>query len=147
MHIYLRDADEHDRDILFHWANEEMVRRHSFSEDEILYEEHCKWFEDMMNDKNRVQWILMMDKEPIGQIRLLFEGENAEISYSICVEKRGQGYGKEILELARQRVNREYPNVKKLIARVKPDNEASIKLFEQSRYKKLYINFMLDLTD
>ena len=40
---YLRLAEMEDMDLLFTWANEEMVRKNSFSTRKITYEEHVIW--------------------------------------------------------------------------------------------------------
>ena len=98
--IYLREATIEDRDLLFEWANDPETRRASFRMEKIGYEEHCRWFERILNDKNERQFILMNQDEPVGQVRLTLEGEDAVVSYSIAPDKRGLGYGKEIIRLA-----------------------------------------------
>lgn len=39
---YLRDAVERDVDLLFQWANDESVRKNSFSTQDISYNDHVK---------------------------------------------------------------------------------------------------------
>ena len=41
---YLRKATIEDRDLLFQWANDPLVRKNSFSTAEIAYEEHVDWY-------------------------------------------------------------------------------------------------------
>lgn len=100
---YLRDAVQEDADLLFHWANESTVRKNAFSSAEITYEEHIKWFDNMLVRKDAKQYIYMED-EPVGQIRITVSGDTAEISYSICVEKRCMGYAKEMVGLLQVQV-------------------------------------------
>jgi len=145
MKVYLRDVIEQDKDLLFQWANDEMVRKNSFSTKAISYEEHCKWFDKMLQNENCIQWILQADEEPVGQIRLKLEGESAEIGYSICAEHRGEGLGKLLLRLANQRVQTDFPNIKKLIAKVKPENIASQRAFEHCGYRIAYEQLELEI--
>ena len=63
MRVYLRDATEQDRDLLFQWTNDEEVRKNSFSMEKIAYKEHCRWFDKMMQNENCIQWILLADDE------------------------------------------------------------------------------------
>ena len=93
-----------------------------------------------MEDKNTVQYILMADGEPVGQIRLIIDGNEAEIGYSISSQHRRKGYGRMMLQLIAEEVNQKYPNIKK----VKPENIASKKLFESEGYDMKYSCYVLD---
>ena len=146
MNIYLRDATEKDRELLFQWANDVEVRKNSFSSEKISYEEHCEWFTTMMKDESCVQWILQVDETPVGQIRLELNGKNAEINYSICRERRGEGFGTLLLNLVLLQVKQKFPNIKTLVAKVKPTNIASLKAFESSGYKSVFQQFELEIS-
>ena len=142
--VYLREAEETDMDLLFSWANDPAVRKNSFRTDPIPYEDHVKWFHHVMEDKNAIQYIMMDDDIPVGQIRLNIDGEEAEIGYSIAANFRGRGYGHKILQLIVQKVQEGQPQIKKLIAKVKPENGASKKLFESEGYEMKYSCYALD---
>ena len=90
---YLRPAAEADIDLLFEWANEPLVRKNSFTAKEITYEEHKKWFRDLMEDDSCRQYIYISGEEAVGQARVKQKGNTGEISYSVCAKKRGMGYG------------------------------------------------------
>lgn len=145
MRVYLRDATEQDRDLLFQWTNDEEVRKNSFSMEKIAYKEHCRWFDKMMQNENCIQWILLADDEPVGQIRVSIEGESAEIGYSVSAERRGEGFGKLMLRQAMERVRAEFPTIRKLIAKVKPENIASRKVFADNGYRMIYEQFEFDI--
>ena len=68
----------------------------------------------------------------------------AEIGYSIAADFRGRGYGHKILQLINQKVHDELPQIKQLVAKVKPENTASKKLFENEGYEMKYTCFILD---
>ncbi len=133
---YLRKADKNDMDLLFQWANDRTVRNNSFSTKQIQYEEHKQWYQNLLNRTDCIQYIYMQELESIGQVRLTINGSVAEISYSICEEKRCMGYGKTILRLLYKQVKEDFPQIKKLIAKVKPENIASRKVFTEVGYRE-----------
>lgn len=133
---YLRRAERQDADLLFQWVNEDLVRKNSFSSEHIPYDEHIRWYESILVRDDIKQYIFMEDDIPVGEVRITVKGEEAEISYCICMEKRCMGYGKEMLALLQKTVKKEFPWVKRLIAKVKPENVASQKTLTDVGYEK-----------
>lgn len=132
---------EKDKDLLFAWANDEETRKQSFCSQQIPYEDHVKWFESSLLRQDRKMYLCMHGEEPVGVFRL-DETENSkengtwEISYSIEPNKRGKGYGKQMLRLGEELCKKEIPEIKCLKACVKKENEGSLKIFEELMYKK-----------
>lgn len=145
--LCLRRAEMSDLDILYEWVNETGVRKSAFNSEQISYVEHKAWFHRMMEDPNQAQYILIQGNEPIGQIRLTFDGSDAEIDYSIAKSARGHGYGKDIIQLVQQQIKENYPSVKRLIGKVKPTNTASLRCFEKSGFKEKYRQLECDLEE
>lgn len=143
--VILRKARFSDMDLLYKWANDPIVRKNSFHSEPISYETHRLWFNHMMQDESVCQFILMDGDIPVGQIRLNVDMEEAEIGYSIAKEFRGKGYGRKILQLIIDEVNEQFPKVKKLVAKVKPGNNTSRKLFEREGYDMKYFCYMLEV--
>lgn len=144
--IRLRKAVLSDVDLLFKWANDSSVRQNSFKSDPIPYEAHVQWFDKMMKDESILQFILMDEDTPVGQIRLNIDGSSAEIGYSIAAEYRGKGYGHKILQLMLDEVKINHGTVKTLIAKVKPNNAASNSLFLQEGYSPVYTSYKLKVS-
>ena len=144
--LYLRRAQLSDMDLLYSWANEEEVRMNAFNTKKIPYEDHINWFNRMMADPNEVQYILVRDGEPIGQIRLSINGDEAEIGYSIAKSVRGCGYGKEVIRLVIKQVKTDFPYVVKLIGKVKPSNVASYYCFSKNGFEETYRQLEYDLS-
>ena len=142
--ISLREATIEDVDILFEWANDPVVRKNSFNTKPIPYEDHRKWFDKVLSDDSVIQFIMMEEETPVGQIRLNVNGDEAEIGYSIAAAYRGHGYGHMILKLVLEKIESSHTGIKKLIAKVKPDNSASKRLFESEGYKMKYFCYTLD---
>lgn len=152
MKLYLRKATENDVDILFKWANDEVVRKNSFCTEKIKYEDHLAWFDKLLKDSNRMQFILEQNDEGqinlIGQIRISLEenGTQAEIGYSVDSTYRGMGYGKQMLRMAAAELQRDYPGINRLIAKVKPNNVASYKAFIDNGFEEVFQQLELKLS-
>lgn len=136
--LYLRAADENDMDLLFQWVNDPDVRENSFHLEPISYETHKNWFVDHLSNAKEIQYILMKGSEPVGQIRFSVKGEDAEIGYSIDSAKRGKGYGERIISLALEKMQTDYPEVKRFIAKVKPGNSTSVRCFDKNGFKETF---------
>lgn len=138
---YLRTATIEDMDLLFEWANNPTVRQNSFQTAEIPYAEHQEWYRRLLKREDCRQYIYVCDDEVIGQIRVTVENDAAEIGYSVCEEKRGMGYGQEMLRLLPTCIKRDFPQVKRLTARVKPENTGSQKAFLKAGFKEIYYEY------
>ena len=140
--LYLRPAAMEDRQLLFDWRNDPLVRQNSFTTDPIPWEDHVKWFARMMADPQTRQYILIAAEAedtgvPVGQIRLNACEENPsayEISYSVAAEARGRGYGRRLLETIKGKAPQDLPRIRTLIGRVKKDNPASAAAFRAAGY-------------
>ena len=142
---YLRCATGEDIDLLFEWVNDEEVRKVSFSTDMILYSEHKKWFFNLLKSENCKQYIYCVDDEPVGQVRITIDGNKAGISYSICAAKRGNGYCKRMLRLVMLRIKEDFPQIRTLVAQVKPENRVSSKIFLELGYEEIYRQYEINI--
>lgn len=143
--IKLRKVEYSDIDLLYRWANDPIVRKNSFNSAPISFDAHKDWFNKMMDDPSVFQFILMDENTPVGQIRLNINGEDAEIGYSVASEYRGRGYGHKLLQLLVCLVKEDYPQIKRLIAKVKPENSVSKELFEKEGYGMKYSCYSLEV--
>ena len=141
----LRKATADDMELLYEWANDPEVRKSSFSQDPIPLEDHKKWFDALLKDETKLQFILMRDDTPIGQVRFHLDGDEASIHYSIAPGERGKGYGKLLIEMASEELHKTSPGIRKILASVKPDNPASRKCFTSNGYEEKYITYELNL--
>jgi RimJ/RimL family protein N-acetyltransferase len=131
---------EDDCDLLFNWRNEKEVIKYSFYDKPIEYNEHIDWFNNEINT-NDYFYIYYSDGIPVGTIcGEIDDGNISDILISYSIEKmyRGLGFGKKIIQLFEEKM----PSYFTLMASVKKDNIASIKIFESLGYKKYeYDNF------
>ena len=131
--LYLRKTELSDVDLYYEWANDPVVRSHSFNTAHIPYEDHVNWFNKVLKRDDIVLFVLMEDDKAVGQIRI-----------SITDAK---GYGGKIVSLLIERIKDEMPDIKTVSARVKPDNAASLKVFEREGFAKKEVVFELNVRE
>lgn len=147
MRYYLRKATWEDMELLFQWANDPLVRQNSFSTSTITYEEHQTWFRRILEREDCIQYMYIEEEIPIGQVRITVQDDVAEVGYSVCAEKRSLGHGKAILRLVQEQVWNDFPNVTKIVGRVKIENIASQKAFADAGYEEVYKTYEMKKSD
>lgn len=131
--IVLRRASMEDAELLFKWKNDKETIKNSITKRGVTMEEHLNWLQRVIDNPYRQLYILEIDGEPVGQLRLdIEENLTAEISYGLGIEHRGKGFGKILLEQAELLVN--LFGIAELTAEVLPHNMASCKLFQKLGY-------------
>lgn len=135
--MILKPTSNKDCDLLFNWANDEDVRKNSFNNDKILYEDHIKWFNNKISSDKCFIFILYVSEIPAGQIRIDMERGTGVISYSIDKDFRGRGLSIIMLSYLEIEVNNREKHIDKLVGYVKIDNISSQKVFEKLKYQKI----------
>jgi len=135
--LQLRPAEERDCTLLWEWANEPAVRAASFHQGLIPWERHVQWFQSRLRDPQaaRIMMAVSSDHRDIGAVRFDLNGSRAVVSITLDKNARGMGHGRTILTMAAEELFRTSP-VMTLDAYVKPQNEASRKLFESANFQK-----------
>mgnify|MGYP000588971774 CR=1 FL=1 len=88
--IYLRFVEDEDFDDLLNWRNDESTRKSAFNTHLVSEEEHSKWFNDVINNPLKNQFIIMdQNQNKIGQIRFDRDSNNM---YN-CLENRNTSPG------------------------------------------------------
>lgn len=130
----LRPAGPDDARLLFEWVNDPETRRQSFTTAPVAWEEHVAWFGRVLADPDRVLWLLCADA-PVASIRFDAEGGRAVVSVQVAPERRREGHGRRIVAEA----SALYTSVtgRVLDAHIKPDNLASIAVFEKAGYTRV----------
>jgi spore coat polysaccharide biosynthesis predicted glycosyltransferase SpsG/L-amino acid N-acyltransferase YncA len=134
--LRLRKVEEGDCRLLWEWANDPAVRRVSFSTESIPWEQHVQWFNSKLADINLRHYVVLDDRGvPVGQARYELDGPSAVMSINLAPGLRGRGTGSAMLALATDEVFRD-TNAKVIQAYVKPDNEASVRLFVNAGFTR-----------
>lgn len=125
----LRQADEQDSAQLLEWRNEPEVVTASLVSREVTSEEHERWLAARLSSDDCALLIVELDGRSVGQVRLDRCGpERAEVSIALTASARGAGIGQEVLREVVRRAP-ELIGAATVIARVKEDNERSLRAF------------------
>ena len=125
----LRAATGADALKLWQWRNEPDTRAASFSGEPIAYDDHVRWLETTLRDRDVFVLIAIGEGEAeIGYVRLDRHGDAAEVNLSLDRAYRGRGLGMSAIRAAT-----EYAvgalKISRVMARVKAGNTASIRAF------------------
>jgi RimJ/RimL family protein N-acetyltransferase len=133
----MRLANIKDVDLYFKWANDALVRKFSFTQDLIQYNNHVKWFESKINDENYRFYIFENEnKEPVGQVRINKDTKETIIGISIDEKYRGMNYGIKMINLTCESYLSIFPSTE-INAYIKETNVASINLFKKAGFTKI----------
>ena len=132
MALQLRKINFKDKDILFRWANLKSVRKNSLNKKKINYEDHLRWINKYLKSSSKnIAKLICIQKEPIGLIRIDKKNKDLLISYLIKPKFRKKGYASKAIRLFIKSLK----NKRKIVAIVKNENKASIKIFNNLSFK------------
>ncbi|WCJ58883.1 UDP-2,4-diacetamido-2,4,6-trideoxy-beta-L-altropyranose hydrolase [Fontisphaera persica] len=133
--VRLRPATSNDARLVYEWFNEPSVRAVSFSPEPVSWEHHLAWFKARLADPRHVLWIAEATPgRPVGQARFALDGHTATISISLSAETRGQGWGTLLIWAACRKLCREHPEIRRVEAWIKPDNQPSLRAFAKADF-------------
>lgn len=126
-----RRAAQADVEQYFSWANDPEVRHNAVQREPIPWESHQAWFARRHHDPDTVLYIFEHEGQPVGQVRIEFDGTEGVIDYSVAAEVRGRGLGLAVLRRALLELRHERPAPWTLVAQVKAGNLPSRRVFER----------------
>lgn len=130
--VGIRKATAEDAELTFRWASDPAVRKYSFNQSVILWENHQRWFSDKLQDPACEYLILYNDQSAIGSIRFDVDADGAAmISFLIDPACHGRGYGSMILERGIEYMRQNRRDVKRVYGFVVRENVASVRVFEK----------------
>jgi RimJ/RimL family protein N-acetyltransferase len=131
----LRPATMSDAELLLEWRNDPKTREASFQQEAIALEEHREWLASRLGDPDCALFVIELEGRPAGSVRLDRDGdEEAEIHIVVAPESRGAGLASPALDLASEQAG-ELLGVRRVRARVKSGNEASLRAFRSAGFE------------
>lgn len=134
MTLKLRNAQKRDCKFLWLLRNHPDSRKFQFNKEEIPYQEHLKWFNNSLGNKNRKIYIAENNKKRVGQIRFDREITFAIVNVEVNPMEKGKGYGSQIISEGSKRYFEE-EKVDIIMAEILEENVASVKVFERAGYR------------
>lgn len=137
--LFLREVEESD------YENYYLIR----SEKENLFwtgydkpphkERFFNWFKDRIADQQKHLYLLFDTKVCVGSLNVDFYNDYVAIGYSTVTKYKGKGYATylvgESIRIANEARKRN-PELKKIIAWINDQNEASIRVIEKNGFQK-----------
>jgi UDP-2,4-diacetamido-2,4,6-trideoxy-beta-L-altropyranose hydrolase len=132
--IRLRPVTAEDAALLFAWLNRSDSLAASLDTGTpVAWDVHKGWFDARLADPRTRIWIVERDTAAVGGIRLQDKGDGPEIAIYIDAPARGAGIAAAALGLALDEAHSVWPS-SAAIARVRPENAASQRLFERAGF-------------
>ena len=132
--IRLRPVTAEDAALLFDWLNRpDSLAASLDTSAPVAWDVHKGWFDARLADPQTRIWIVERDAATVGGIRLQDKGDGPEIAIYIDAAARGAGAAAAALGLALDEAHSVWPG-SEVIARVRPDNATSRRLFEHAGF-------------
>jgi len=137
--IDIRAADKSDCKDIYAWKSDIVSRTMSFNSNIPTYEEHFQWFNSSLNNKNRKLYIGEIGTTKIGVCRFDYDSkiEVVEVSINMNPKFRGRGYGKLLLASSISTFQKVHKS--EFLAKIKPENLASLKIFKSLGFQEISI--------
>ena len=135
--LELKEINSEDKDLMFGWANDSLVRKNSFKKKKIKYSDHIKWLKKKIISKKTLIFKLLLNNIPIGQVRYDKKNNYYEIDYSIDEIFRNYGFGKIIIKKSIKKIFKKRTIIK---ADVKQENKESINIFKSLKFRQIKSN-------
>jgi RimJ/RimL family protein N-acetyltransferase len=135
--LQLRPVDARDAELLFEWANDPTTRAASFTTSAIGWDDHRAWLEARLRNPAATQWIGSFSGAPVGLVRFdRLDDGTAEIGVTVAPSQRGRGWGPALIDAGCDRMFAT-GSVTAILARIKPDNDASVSSFIAANFNPL----------
>ena len=134
--IILRDVHSDDSELLFNWANDDIVRINSISTDKIEMKNHLSWLKNKISHVDTIMYIGEFQHLPIGQIRFDLIDGRFYVDYSIDKKYRKKGLGSILVRNGLKKIYELYGNKYIIEAHVKHTNIASWMVFKKNCFNE-----------
>ena len=128
--VTLRPATPEDCRQVWLWRNDEGTRAASFDTSPISFETHERWFHESLRHRDRHVYIVLVDGQEAGVVRLDVAGARGIVNIHLAPEWRGRGVGPRTLA-ALEDVAFGSLHLTRMEAEVKAGNPASLAAFQK----------------
>ena len=130
--VRIRPVEESDIESIFELSNQPYVRKYSINKEKITWNNHVKWFNNTVNNKNIEFYIVNNEyNDLLGQVRFNMDDNDFFIvSISIAEVIKGKGLSKEILRKSIDLFFSRRSKNNQIIAYISKENIPSMRLFK-----------------
>jgi RimJ/RimL family protein N-acetyltransferase len=137
--VRLRGATDADAAALLAIRNHPNVRPYGWSTRVIHRDEHRRWLKTKLDDPDVRLYVIDINGQPAGLLRLDRRGPDAEVSLALLPKHRGRGAGREAIRAARRLADEEL-GAKEVVAEIRPENQASLGAFAAAGFTEVSRN-------
>ncbi|QGQ20257.1 GNAT family N-acetyltransferase [Cellulomonas sp. JZ18] len=131
-----RPAGRDDAARLLAWRNDPVTRAASRSTEPVTVEAHERWLDGVLADPSRTLLVVEDPTGPLGTVRFDARGnEEVEVSLALAPERRGGGLAVAVLAAALAHLRATARPMPSVLAYVRPDNAASLRLFQRAGFR------------
>ena len=140
--INLTKAEINDINDIFEWRNHPDIRKNSFNQELLSWDEHEKWFMAKLKDPDTTAYMAYYKEIKVGTIR--FESKDRVIKTNVMLNPLflGKGLGSKVIKLGVERFIMEKKPDMQIIAEIKKDNFTYIKAFTKAGFKEKHLTFV-----
>lgn len=139
MNVTFRKVSINDLKKIYEWRNHPKIRKNSYNENEITWDEHAAYWEKRLSGSENYSFIVVSDNIDVGLVRLDKRDDSYEVHIIIAPDKQGKGFGTAAIAKVKEVATN--LGIKKLIAKVKPTNIASKMIFTENGFVKEKDNY------
>lgn len=132
--IELRCASASDERALLMLENEASVRRTAFRTDHVDPVDHHVWFAERLADPEAMLLLAWDQDVLVGYVRFARVRTIVFVSIALAPDYRGFGLGGLVLERGMDRLMQGFSDVRFARAEVRPENTASVRVFERAGF-------------
>ncbi|SFA47098.1 UDP-2,4-diacetamido-2,4,6-trideoxy-beta-L-altropyranose hydrolase [Metapseudomonas otitidis] len=145
--LRMRAATLDDAQLLFEGRNAEPVRRASLNTEPVEWSSHVRWLERVLASPDQhLLWLAEAADGPVGVLRYdRIETARVEVSLYLLPGRDSAGWGLYMLQAGEAALALHWPEVSGVEARVRPDNLASLLLFERAGFTQRHCVFQRTL--
>ncbi len=135
--IQFRKATLEDAKLLFDWRNDPQTRHSAFETAVIPWDRHVQWLTRKLQNPQTHIFILYNEaRSSVGQIRFDVDKGVGYVDIAIDPKERKKGYATEGLLITCPHMFKT-ASLRKIVAHVKKDNEASYRSFRKAGFQDL----------
>lgn len=137
--INFRYVNLEDKNDLLLWRNDPLTRKMSIEQNEISKEQHFNWLKNALSNKNISLYMVESKMNKIATVRFDTITDAIKVSINLNPTFRKKGFAKDILSLSIKEIRKKW-SFNTIVAEIKDNNTASIKIFEHCGFKKKATN-------
>lgn len=131
--LSFRFAEMKDADLYFKWTNDPLVRKNSYRQEPVTYENHIRWFEQKLKSDDCSFYLFYSGELPAGQVRIEKGKDETIIGISVDENFRGKSVGAEMIRIACADYFKKHGEAV-IFAYIKEENRPSLRIFTKAGF-------------